>query len=153
MTTSTHTTATFTPDQPYSFEYDVQIFDTDCYGVIWHGAYVKWLEMGRVDMLKHLGIDLKQMSDAHDIVFPVVEQNTRFRASGRFGDRVRLTTTFTLDGYKFFFTQQVVALPGRQRPAEQLLIEAQTTVVMVNLEGRLYRKLPDILYKLLLGDG
>ncbi|MEZ4573432.1 MAG: hypothetical protein R2857_00650 [Vampirovibrionales bacterium] len=78
MTTSTHTTATFTPDQPYSFEYDVQIFDTDCYGVIWHGAYVKWLEMGRVDMLKHLDIDLKQMSDAHDIVFPLSSKTRAF---------------------------------------------------------------------------
>jgi acyl-CoA thioester hydrolase len=76
----------------YSFNYDVHIFDTDCYGVVWHGSYAKWLEMGRVNLFKTIDLDMTEMSSKHDIVFPVTEQNIRFKASARFGDVLRLNT-------------------------------------------------------------
>lgn len=124
----------------YEFEFDVHIFDTDCYGVMWHGAYAKWLEMGRVDIFKHIGLNVKEMSDHFNIIFPVVEQNVRFKASARFGDRVKLSTQFTLDGYKFNFDQVVTdAKTGKA------YIEAKTVVVMVNSEGKMYRTVPEII--------
>lgn len=38
--------------------------DTDAYGVVWHGAYLRWLEMGRVEwceMTGHNLIELERM--------------------------------------------------------------------------------------------
>ena len=29
--------------------------DTDAYGVVWHGAYLRWLEKGRCDFSEELG--------------------------------------------------------------------------------------------------
>ena len=91
----------------YSFNYDVHIFDTDCYGVVWHGAYTKWLEMGRVNLFKTIDVDIKQMSDEHDIIFPVTEQNVRFKAPARFGDVLRLTTWVKPDQPKLIFFQEI----------------------------------------------
>lgn len=124
----------------YSFNFDVHIFDTDCYGVVWHGSYTKWLEMGRVNLFKSVGIDMKQMSDEHDIIFPVTEQTVRFRRSARLGDVLRLKTTYELDNPKIVFLQEVHNLHN-----DKLIIEARTQVVMINNQGRMYRRFPAII--------
>ncbi len=124
----------------YSFNYDVHIFDTDCYGVVWHGSYTKWLEMGRVNLFKTLDVDMKQMSDEHDIIFPVTEQNIRFKSPARFGDVLRLTTWARLDSPKIIFFQEV-----RDLHSEKLIVEARTDIVMINSQGKMYRRFPEVL--------
>ena len=44
------------PHLEHTLDIDVQIFDTDCFGVMWHGAYIKWLELGRVKLMESRGI-------------------------------------------------------------------------------------------------
>ena len=44
-----------------SFNVRVYHSDTDCYNVVWHGAYIKWLEKARVDFIEALGIDLARL--------------------------------------------------------------------------------------------
>ncbi len=124
----------------YSFNYDVHIFDTDCYGIVWHGAYTKWLEMGRVNLFKTIDVDMKQMSDEHDIIFPVVEQNLKFKASARFGDVLRLTTWIKPDQPKLIFYQEIQELHS-----DKLIIDARTDVVTMNSQNKMYRRFPDIL--------
>ncbi len=124
----------------YSFNYDIHIFDTDCYGVVWHGSYAKWLEMGRVNFFKNLGVDMTEMSDVYDIIFPVTEQNIRFKASARFGDVLRLTTRVEQEPPKLVFFQE-----ARDLHSDKVMIEARTTVVMISSEGRMYRRFPDII--------
>ena len=43
------------------FETKVYYSDTDAYGVVWHGAYLRWLEKGRADLCNTLGLDLVSM--------------------------------------------------------------------------------------------
>ncbi len=124
----------------YRFNYDVHIFDTDCYGVVWHGAYTKWLEMGRVNLFKSVDLDMKDMSDHHDIIFPVTEQNIRFRSPGRLGDVLSLSTEVQVEDPKLFFQQEV-----RHLKKDKILIEARTEVVAMNSHGRMYRKFPVVL--------
>ncbi len=124
----------------YSFNFDVHIFDTDCYNVVWHGSYAKWLEMGRVNLFKTIDVDMREMSDKHDIIFPVTEQNIRFRASARFGDVLRLTTWVKVDSPKLIFHQEI-----RNLHTDKLIIEARTDVVTMNAEGRMYRRFPEIM--------
>lgn len=117
---------------------DVHIFDTDCYGVMWHGAYTKWLELGRVDLFKAMNLHLKDLSDTWGIVCPVVEQRLKYKSPGKFGDQLTLTTQVSLQGVKFVFFQQLF------NPATgRVVIEAQTDVVMINEQGRMYRQLPE----------
>ena len=37
------------------FETKVYYADTDAYGVVWHGTYLRWMEKGRVDLCDMLG--------------------------------------------------------------------------------------------------
>ncbi len=41
-----------------NLEYKVQYADTDAYGVVWHGTYLRWMEAGRVEWLFSKGVEL-----------------------------------------------------------------------------------------------
>ena len=44
------------------FEQKVYFSDTDNYGVVWHGSYLRWMEMGRVEYCKDAtGLTLKEL--------------------------------------------------------------------------------------------
>ena len=61
--------------------------DTDAYGVVWHGSYLRWLEMGRIEFGETMGLNLPEQQ-AQDIVLPVVNLNIRYKASARLNDEV-----------------------------------------------------------------
>lgn len=122
----------------------VQIFDTDCFGVVWHGAYTKWLEMGRVEFLRSRGIALSKPGDREGLVYPVVEQHFRFRAPARFGDTLTLTTQARLEGSRLIFTQTCRTDAG--------VTTLETTTVNAVVDGatwRPLRRLPEVLTKIL----
>ena len=54
----------------HTFEQQVFYSDTDAYGVVWHGSYLRWLEMGRVFYCEQLGLDLISLKE-NNIVIPV----------------------------------------------------------------------------------
>ena len=43
------------------FEQKIYYADTDAYGVVWHGAYLRWLEKGRCDFSEELGFNLAEL--------------------------------------------------------------------------------------------
>ena len=53
----------------HTFEQKVYYSDTDAYGVVWHGSYLRWLEMGRVEYCEDLGLNLIEL-EKQDIVMP-----------------------------------------------------------------------------------
>lgn len=126
------------PHLEFEFEYDVQIFDTDCYGVVWHGSYTKWLEYCRVKLLDQLGLNLKDLSDHHDIIFPVVEQTFRFKKSAKFGQKLLFKTRIATQQPKIMFYQDVY------RDTEQVL-ETIATILPISTSGKVLRKWPDVL--------
>lgn len=117
---------------------EVQIFDTDCYGVMWHGAYTKWLEMGRVAYLKRRGIVLSKPSDPNGHVYPVVAQQFAFRSPARMGDVLTLGTTLTLEGRRLLFSQTVAQASG-----DRVVMEALTTCVILDAQWKPLRRLPE----------
>ena len=55
-------------------ERTVYYADTDSYGVVWHGAYLRWIEQGRVEFCRDLGLDLVELKN-RDITIPVTNPN------------------------------------------------------------------------------
>ena len=58
------------------FEQKVYYSDTDSYGVVWHGAYLRWLEMGRVELCEMMGHNLNDLVK-QDIALPVATVKDR----------------------------------------------------------------------------
>ena len=68
--------------------------DTDAYRVVWHGAYLRWLERGRVELCEMLGLDLKDLEE-QDILLPVTNLNIKYKMSARLNDVVVIETEIT----------------------------------------------------------
>lgn len=128
----------------HTLELDVNIFDTDCYGVMWHGAYTKWLEMGRVKLMEVQGYQFSKPGDTEGYVFPVVEQTLKYKRTAPYGDQLILSTRLALDGYKLLFLQNF-----RSRQTDMVTVEAVTTVVVVDAQWRVQRRLPETLKAIL----
>lgn len=122
----------------HTMELDVNIFDTDCYGVMWHGAYAKWLEMGRVKLLEAQGYTFSKPGEPNGYVFPVIEQNLKYKRPASYGDKLTLTTRIAIEGYKLLFLQSF-----RSHQTDQITVEALTTVVIVDARWKLQRRLPE----------
>jgi acyl-CoA thioester hydrolase len=67
----------------------VQFFDLDPMEVVWHGHYVKYLEVARSALLDKIDYNYAQMR-ASGYLWTVIDLQVRFAASARFGDVLKL---------------------------------------------------------------
>lgn len=114
--------------------------DTDAYGVVWHGSYLRWLEAGRVELCESLGYNLIELEN-NDIVMPVINLNIRYKASARLNDNIIIETKISkFNGMSVTFSQTI-------KSAETLktFVKAEVEVVAISKAGKLYRTMPDIL--------
>jgi len=111
--------------------------DTDAYGVVWHGSYLRWLEMGRVLLCEKAGFKLSEL-EKQDIVLPVVELNMNFKQSAKLDDTVKINTKIIESG-KFYLTFHQTITDEKE---EKTYINATVKVVAIHKSGKLYRSLP-----------
>jgi acyl-CoA thioester hydrolase len=70
-------------------ETQVQFFDLDPMEIVWHGRYVKYLEMVRCALLDKIGYNYPQMKES-GYAWPVVDMHLRYVAPATFGQKLRL---------------------------------------------------------------
>mgnify|MGYP003299640891 CR=1 FL=1 len=125
----------------HSFEQRVFYADTDSYGIVWHGSYLRWMEMGRVYWTEMQGMKLEDLRNDNDIVIPVAAVNIKYKLSAKVNDLIVVETELlSFNGLSAVFKQVI-----SNKESGKVYIEAEVTVVCVNTEGKLYRKVPEIL--------
>jgi len=67
----------------------VPFFDVDSMHVVWHGHYVKYLEVARCALLDHLGHNYQQMQAA-GYAWPVIDLQLRYMRGATFGQRLNV---------------------------------------------------------------
>ena len=123
-----------------TFEQKVYYSDTDSYGVVWHGSYLRWLEMGRVNWCEDLGFNLVDLEN-QDIVMPVTNLNVKYKLGAKLNDILTIETELVeFNGLSAQFHQVI-------KRDDKVCIDAQITVVAINQAGKLYRRMPEILSK------
>ena len=70
-------------------EIQVQFFDLDPMEVVWHGHYVKYLEVARCALLDRIDYNYAQMK-ASGYAWPVIDMHLRYVDSATFGQRLKL---------------------------------------------------------------
>ena len=121
-------------------EQTVYYADTDSYGVVWHGTYLRWMEGARVEFCRELGIDLVSMKE-NDVIIPVTNINIRYKASAKLDEKIVVETQITKVSPLTVTFQQVI----KNKESEKVYTVAEVEVVAVNGEGRIYRKMPELL--------
>ncbi|WP_285405033.1 acyl-CoA thioesterase [Luteibacter sp. ME-Dv--P-043b] len=62
----------------------VPFFDVDSMEVVWHGHYVKYLELARCALLDELGHNYVRMKET-GFVWPIIDMQLRYAQAARFG--------------------------------------------------------------------
>ena len=71
----------------------VRYSETDQMGVVYHGNYAQYFEMGRVEWLRNLGLSYKFMEE-NGIMLPVVSLTMNYKKPARYDDLIRVKTIF-----------------------------------------------------------
>ncbi|GIP39306.1 hypothetical protein J31TS4_25860 [Paenibacillus sp. J31TS4] len=72
-------------------EIELTYADTDKMGVIYHGSYIRWLELGRTRLIEDVGFDYLEMERAGYFA-PVYNLDITYKKSIRLGDRAAVRT-------------------------------------------------------------
>ena len=124
----------------HTFEQKVFYADTDAYGVVWHGAYLRWLEMGRCMWCEEMGYTLSELAK-QNIVLPVVNLNIKYKSSAKLEDKIIIVTKIEkYNQLSVTFKQEI-----KSKETGKTFVEAIVDVVAVNNDGKLYRRMPEIL--------
>ena len=62
----------------HSVNIRVRYGETDQMGYLYYGNYAQYFEIGRVELLRSLGLTYKEMEEVHGIWLPVVEMQVRY---------------------------------------------------------------------------
>jgi len=65
---------------------------TDQMGVVYHGHYAQFYEIGRSEAIRQIGYTYKDV-EAMGIIMPVVEVNSRFLRPAKYDDLITVKTT------------------------------------------------------------
>lgn len=112
--------------------------DTDLGGIVYHANFLKYIERGRSEWVRGLGIDQRRMREAEGLVFVVREIAADFlRPVHLEADLVVRTRPIAASGVRIRLEQQI------WRGAE-LVFAARVTLVCMTVAGRVAR-LPQVL--------
>jgi acyl-CoA thioester hydrolase len=70
----------------------VRYAETDQMGVAYHANHLVWMEIGRVEYCRAIGIRYREMEEAEGILLAVVEVECRYLAPARYDDEVVIAT-------------------------------------------------------------
>src|SRR5579863_2616009 len=108
----------------------VRYAETDQMGIVYYANYLVWFELGRVELLRSLGLAYSQMEKDHKLILPVVEASCRYRAPARYDDEILIETLpAMLRGSVLKFAYRILRAPldGEQ---PKLLAEGETIHVV-----------------------
>ncbi|WP_211451304.1 acyl-CoA thioesterase [Collimonas antrihumi] len=75
-------------------ELQVQFFDLDPMQIVWHGNYVKYLEVARCALLDTLNYNYPEMQ-ASGYSWPIIDLHLRYAHPATFGQRIKVRASVT----------------------------------------------------------
>ncbi|GIZ08755.1 thioesterase family protein [Flavobacterium sp. UMI-01] len=69
----------------------VRYSETDQMGVVYHGNYAQYFEMGRVEWLRNMGVSYKWMEE-NGVMLPVVSLSVQYKKPARYDDLLTVKT-------------------------------------------------------------
>ena len=106
----------------------VRYAETDKMGVVYHANFFIWMEVGRVEFMRSLGFEYKQMELEADCHLPVVDARCRYKSPAYYDEEIVIRTELhNVRGSLIHFVYAIV----RQHDGT-VLAEGETTHLVVN---------------------
>jgi len=104
----------------------VRYGETDQMGVVYHGNYALYLEMGRIEWLRKLGISYKDMEQS-GLMLPVVSLNINYKKPAGYDDVINVKTQLkNLPTAKIEFEYEIT------NERDEILTTASTILVFID---------------------
>jgi len=119
----------------------VRYGETDQMGYVYHGNYAPYIEIGRLEWLRDLGISYKEMEE-NGIMLPVYSISIRYIKPAFYDDFLEITTTITsTPSVRIEFYYEI------RNQKKELITTATTTLVFLNKESGRPIKCPNYILK------
>jgi len=117
----------------------VRYGETDQMGVVYHGKYADYLEIGRTEWLRSFGVTYKQMEE-ENIILPVVHLQIDYKKSAKYDDLLTVETRLQkMPLIKIAFDYKIY------NESRELLAEAHTVLAFMNKNTMRPMKCPEYL--------
>ncbi len=106
----------------------VRYSETDQMGVVYHGSYIPYFEIGRVEWLRNKGVSYKSLEE-DGVALPIVSMNINYKKPARYDDLLTVTTKLrNYSGVKIEFDCEI------RNENEELLTNAHFILVFVDIK-------------------
>ena len=110
----------------------VRYAETDQMGVVYHANYLIWFEVGRVELMRALGIEYKRMETDDDCHILVADMHCRYHFPARYDEVVRVRTRIAESRNRIIkFAYEIF-----RDPDGRLLATGDTTHVICGRNGK-----------------
>jgi acyl-CoA thioester hydrolase len=106
----------------------VRYVETDQMGVVYHSNFIVWFEVGRVELLRQLGFQYRDMEREDDCHIAVVDVRVRYKSPAHYDDEILVRTRLknVRDSLLHFGYEVLRSTDGT------LLAEGETTHLVVD---------------------
>jgi acyl-CoA thioester hydrolase len=73
---------------PVTTQVRVRYAETDQMGIVYYANYLVWFELGRVELLRSLGLAYSKLELDHGCILPVIEARCRYRSPAKYDDEI-----------------------------------------------------------------
>ena len=116
----------------------VRYHDCDPLGIVYHGHYAKFFEIGRTEAMRKHGFSYKQLEE-YDFAMPVVEMNIKYFRPARYDELMDIKTII-----KDFPDKKITFISEIYNQQHKLLTQSETTFVFVKKSSLRRCHVPEI---------
>ncbi|MBT2161004.1 acyl-CoA thioesterase [Zobellia barbeyronii] len=126
-----------------NISFRVRYSETDQMGVVYHGNYAQYLEMGRVEWLRDTGISYKELEE-NGIMLPVISLSLNYKKSAFYDDLLTVETTLKkTPSVKIEFDFVIY------NEKREIIAEANTVLAFIKMENKRPIRCPKYLLDLI----
>lgn len=124
-------------------EISVRFSETDAMGVVYHGNFYSWFEMGRYDLVEKYCENSRKELKFGKIYLPVVKAECSYHDFIKFGEKIILSTYLVkTDTAKLRFISEI-----RKKGSKRIAAKGYTEHVFVDEKYKLLVQLPECIKK------
>ena len=125
----------------------VRYAETDQMGVVYYANYLVWMEIGRVELVRSLGLDYKHLEESSGLYLTVIEASCRYLYPARYDQEIVVETRIESCNPRILEFEYSI----RSADPDRLLAQSSSRHMWLNRNWRPTRLPEQYLAKLRLG--
>lgn len=124
----------------FDYKFRVGYVDTDKMGIVHNSNYFRYFEIGRIELMRHLGVSYKTMED-NGIMMPLIEQYAKYLKPAYFDEELIIRTSLEqIPMVKIRFDYKVLR---KNEGKEEMICEGYNVLAFINEKTRKPHQCPD----------